>query len=95
MDFKVNANMEVKVKLTDFGISILKRQHDELNEHIKERGGKGLGEFELRLDEEGYYCTQLWMLMSKFGHEMSMGIKIPFDLNIIITNGDPIHPINN
>jgi hypothetical protein len=26
---------------------------------------------------------------------MSMGNKIPFDLNIIITNGDPIHPINN
>jgi hypothetical protein len=90
MDFKVNANMRVKVKLTDFGISILKSQHDELNEHIKERGGKGFGEFKLKLDEEGYYCTQLWMLMSIFGQKMSMGIKNPFDLNIIITNGEQI-----
>jgi methyl coenzyme M reductase gamma subunit len=90
MNFKVNANMSVKVKLTDFGISILKKQHEELNTHIKARGGKGFGEFELRLDEDGYYSTQIWMLMSKFGHVMSMTNEIPFYLDIIIQNGEPI-----
>jgi hypothetical protein len=90
MDFKVNANMGVKVRLTDFGISILKEQHNELNKRIKDHGGQGLGEFELRLDEEGYYSTQLWMLMSKFGHVMSMTNKIPFHLDIIIQNGEQV-----
>lgn len=90
MNFKVNANMGVKVKLTDFGISVLKEQHEELNKWVKARGGKGLGGFELRLDEDGYYSTQLWMLMSKFGHVMSMSNEIPFNLDIIIENGEPI-----
>lgn len=90
MDFKVNANMHVKVKLTDFGISILENQHNELNKEIKMRGGKGLGAFHLQLDKDGYYCTQIWMLMSKFGHVMSMTNEIPFHLDIIIENGEPI-----
>lgn len=90
MDFKVNANMGVRVKLTAYGISILKEQHYELNKAIIERGGVGLGIFELRFDDDGYYHTQLWMLMSKFGHAMSMANEIPFNLDIIIENGEPI-----
>lgn len=90
MDFKVNANQSVKVKLTGFGERILRERHQELHEGIKERNGKGLEPFELRVDEEGYYITQLWMLMSTFGHVMSMGYEIPFNLDIVITNGEPI-----
>lgn len=90
MDFTVNANENVKVKLTDFGISVLKERHDELNNFMKQQGGKGLEKFELRLDEEGFYRTQLWSLMNEFGHVMSMGYEVPFNLNIIITNGEPI-----
>jgi hypothetical protein len=91
MDFKVNVNIAVKVKLTDFGISILKDRHDELNESIKSRGGQGFGEFELKLDEDGYYKTQLWTLMNIFGDAMTMAAnEIPFELNMIITNGEPI-----
>lgn len=90
MDFKVNINQEVKVKLTEYGISILKEQHDELNKWIETRGGKGLGEFELRLDEDGYYSTQIWMLMNQFGHVIRMGNKNPFNLEIIIKGGEPL-----
>lgn len=90
VDFKVNLNQEVKVKLTEYGTLILKEQHDELNEWIKLRGGNALGEFELRLDEDGYYSTQIWMLMSKFGHAMRMGSKNPFNLEVIIKNGEPL-----
>ena len=90
MDFKVNLNQEVKVKLTEYGISILKEQHDELNKWIEIRGGKSLGEFELRLDEYGYYSTQIWMLMNKFGHAIRMGNKNPFNLEIIIKGGEPL-----
>ena len=90
MNFKVNVNSKVKVKLTNYGISILKKQHDDLNRSIKESGAKGLGEFELFLDKDGYYCTSLWLLMNKFGHAMYMGNDNPFDMNIIIEDGEVI-----
>ena len=90
MDFKVNANEMVKVKLTEYGISILKQQHEELDAFVKEQGGKGMGEFKLHLDEDGYYKTQLWMLMSNFGHVMHMGIENPFEMDMIVTDGTPI-----
>lgn len=89
MDFKVNANMGVKVKLTDVGVSILKAQHDELNQHFKSRGAKGLGEFKTNLDDNGYYQTQLWSLMHTFGPYISPTQENPFDLDIIISNGKP------
>lgn len=86
----MNVNMEVKIKLTGFGISILKEKHDELNQRIYENGGQGFGEFEIKLDEEGYYKTQLWNLMNVFGEYMTMGFIVPFDTNIIMTNGEAI-----
>lgn len=90
MDFKVNANVNVKVRLTDYGVSILKNRHDELNEYIRICGGQGFGEFELNLDENGYYTTQLWTLMNIFGKTTTIGSENPFDLNIIITSGEPL-----
>lgn len=90
MNFRVNANMGVRVRLTDYGISILKERHDRLNESIKENNGVGLGDFELKLDENGYYHTQLWILMSIFGDVIGWNGKNPFDLDIIIENGEPI-----
>jgi hypothetical protein len=93
MDFEVNVNMFVKVKLTDYGISILKEKHDNLNDAIKKNGGKGYGDFEVKLDEDGYYRTQMWELMRDFGDTMSFSNRNPFDLNIIVTNGEPIEHI--
>lgn len=90
MDFKVNANQIVKVKLTNFGIQILHERHQELQEEIKSLNGKGLDPFVLITDEEGYYVTQLWMLMNIFGHVMTMAHEIPFSLDIIITNRESV-----
>lgn len=90
MDFKVNANESVKVKLTEFGVQILRERHQELHKAIKERNNEGLEPFKLITDEEGYYVTQLWILMSIFGHVMSMGYELPFSLDIVIKNGEPI-----
>lgn len=90
MDFKFNVNEYVKVKLNDLGISILKARHNELNGMIRARGGKGFGEFELKVDEEGYTKFPLWELMNIFGHAMVMGLDVPFETNIIVTKGKPI-----
>ncbi|AJD92050.1 hypothetical protein JMA_27330 [Jeotgalibacillus malaysiensis] len=83
MNAKFNTNYPVKVKLTDYGIQVLRERHQALNQNIIDRGGKGLGEFELRLDDEGYYRTQMWMLIEKFGYPANMLLN-PFDANIIL-----------
>lgn len=89
MDFQFNANKMVKVKLTEYGIQILKDRRTELNERIKERGGQGLDEYVLKTDEEGYYRTQLWILMSEFGEHIQAGSQNPFDLNMVFEKGYP------
>ena len=86
MDIKINLNMIVKVRLTDFGIYILKKQHEELNETIKKNGGAGFRMFQLDIDESGYYQTQLFTLIQKFGHVMSNSNEMPFYSDIIVTN---------
>lgn len=90
MDFKVNINETVKVKLTDVGIGILKEQHDELDRKIKANNRKGLGEFKLQLDDEGYTRFQLWSFMNAFGEYMTLGSEMPFDSEVIITKGKAI-----
>lgn len=85
MDFKFNINDYVKVKLNDLGISILKAKRDELNKTIHANGGKVFGEFELKVDEEGYVKFPLWELMNTFGDVMVMGLEVPFETDIIVT----------
>jgi hypothetical protein len=89
MNFRFNVNYEVKVKLTDRGIEILKRQHDDLNKKIKVHGGQGLGEYELKVDADGYASFQMWCLMERLGPYMNIGFDPPFNANIIICNGEP------
>jgi hypothetical protein len=83
----INLNERVKVKLNDFGIKILKQDHDETNRLLKERGGKG-HPFILRLDEEGYYEAQLWYLMLVFGPHLCNGNENPFDSDLIFDKED-------
>jgi len=90
MDFKFNVNNYVKVKLTERGKEILRDRHEELDHHIKSRGGKGVGTFILRLDEEGYYKTQLWMLMETFGEHISIASEPPFETDIILLSGEEV-----
>ena len=88
MDFKFNINNYVKVKLTDYGVSVLKKHHDARNLESLALGGEGLGEFELKVDQDGYYVTQLWKLMSIFGNHMFYGGNISFETNVILVDGE-------
>lgn len=78
----INMNDYVKVKLTELGIQELKKQHDEMNEHLISRGGMPYETFQINKDEEGYTKFQLWKLMSHFGHMMHNGAKQPFEMDI-------------
>lgn len=85
--FQTNLNEGVKVKLTKIGVETLKERHEELSLHIQKHGGEGLEDFTLNLDEDGYYHTQLWKLMSDFGDKLHIGSNTPFGLDIVIENG--------
>ncbi|MEK5417356.1 hypothetical protein [Paenibacillus sp. FSL L8-0708] len=67
MDFRMNFNQSVKVKLTDFGEQILRNRHEEWNLHYLERGGKDNGPYVSKADSEGYTSFQIWELIQKFG----------------------------
>lgn len=90
VEFKTNINDYVKVKLTDYGISILEQQHNVIRNEIKEYDGKNLGEFKVNIDKDGYIKFQLHELMHHFGHITTVANKIPFETEIIITKGEQI-----
>ena len=86
----MNFNDAVKVRLTGCGEEILKDQHDELNKHILNRGGKGIGPYVSRVDPEGWTTFQIWDLMQRLGPHMSIAKSEPFKGEMIFLNGDPI-----
>lgn len=77
-----NLNDAVRVKLTDVGLAEYRRRRMELNAFVRRRGGKGDFPTEPRLDEEGYYRTQMWDLMNTFGHLVGMGMPFPFEMPV-------------
>ncbi|MGG3307336.1 hypothetical protein ABER23_07905 [Paenibacillus lautus] len=84
--YQVNLNEYVKVKLTDHGISILKKERAELNKRFAERGLTGFGEYEPKVDEDGYTSFQLWDLMQRLGPHISIGCQLPFETNVILNS---------
>jgi len=91
MDISFNMNGRVRVRLNQKGIDIMRHQHDELNNYIRSRGGKGLRPFSADIDDEGYTSFQMWDLMERFGEHMTLGSEPPFHLEVIICGGDPIN----
>lgn len=95
MKFKVNFNDFVKVKLTEYGIEILKQKHEEDKKSISETASKEyidtvFGDFKLKLDEEGYFKEQIWKLMYLFGEHMNVIYKNVFESDMIFLDGEPI-----
>lgn len=74
-----NINNYVSVKLTDFGIAILRQKFEQDN--------PGVGEFEISIDENGYTEMQLVDLMKIFGGYLSydQSRPIPFETSIMIS----------
>ena len=82
-EIKFNTNHDVKVKLTDYGRDILRKQHQEFLKQWP--SAKGLVEDGLpKEDSDGWSTWQLWSLMSELGEYLYLGGKLPFETNIII-----------
>ena len=91
MNFKFNINNYVKVKLTDRGMAILKRNHEELDKAIRARNGIGLETYKPNIDSEGYYNTQMWSLIEEFGESIGLGRMCAFETNIICCKGEIVN----
>lgn len=85
---KHNLNYGVKVKLTKYGKNILWKRLAELNEKIVSAGGEAMPGPAFKVDEDGYYQTQMWILMETFGSHMGLGFANPFELDIFVEVDD-------
>lgn len=72
MEAKINLNDVVKFKLTDHGKDIYFHQYDELNELLRTKGLKPLGNRYPKVDEEGYTEMQLWQFIELFGNHIGI-----------------------
>ena len=84
--YKLNVNDTVRVKLTDYGLAHLRREHDELNKLFNGLMGDYVPPVQ---DEDGYCDFQLWDLMYKMGPLLRMGGSAPFETTIEI-NADSL-----
>lgn len=74
---EINLNQSVKVKLTKKALDMKQKELDEFNKKFKE-------DIRMPIDSDGYYNTQLWILMKDFGN-MFQGCYSPIlDCKIVI-----------
>lgn len=76
---KININDAVKVKLTGYGIEILKQREKKTNELIARFGRK----YSEPVTQDDYYECSLWKLFSVFGEHMFNGGRQVFCDNAI------------
>ena len=82
MTIKINVNSYVKVKLTERGKEIFRKQFDYLPESYKKRHNPS--EFEPKVDSKGYTEFQLHALMNLYGEYLIPGApKVFKDMNIV------------
>jgi len=83
-EIEFNLNQSIKVKLKPLGIGILYKRHEDLDNRVKARVGRGISSFEVKTDEEGYTTFQAWEFMEIFGEHTGICKPEAFELNIKI-----------
>lgn len=79
---KFNVNDHVRVRLTDEGRAILRRQHDDL---VKGRPWS-YDYVPPKEDADGWSDWQLWVLMQQLGHTCGNGAPLTFETTIEIVH---------
>jgi hypothetical protein len=77
---KFNINEDVRVRLTDYGRTVHRQNHDNLFAQLPARAR--IAYKPLIEDDYGWSRWQLWVLMSEFGPHMSIGSENCFDTTI-------------
>lgn len=79
--FEFNINNKVRVKLTEEGHRILKRNHDRFWRLLEPKQG-----YDPPVeDKNGFSDWQMWELMREFGPDLYNGCKVPFETTIFIS----------
>lgn len=79
---KINLNSLVTVKLTQHGLDIYKAYYEKLNFAVPFLPATPT---EPKLDEDGYWQTELWNFMHIFGNNLYMSAKpVIVDNDILI-----------
>ena len=81
MNMKFNINGYFRVKLTDKGREILKKEHEFYDNMRPKELRKP---FALKETADGWYESQAWSIMETFGPHISQGGSNPFDTEIEI-----------
>jgi hypothetical protein len=76
---KFNANLNVKVRLTDKGIIHIVKHYNEL---MPLKHHTSFNEYKSKADEFGYHTFQLWRFIDIFGN-LSIRSCEYFDINIV------------
>lgn len=82
-----NLNYRMGVKLTELGIEILRQRHEEFRRRVP-----SVPEFELKLDEDGYYRDQAWSIMQVFGEHVGMARPPVFSTEVRLYPPAPAVP---
>ena len=82
-EVEFNINYYVKVRLTDHGKALLRKQYEELIARFPKISYEYI---EPKIDKDGYTRFQLWDLMSRLGEYTSIVLPPAFETNIIICN---------
>lgn len=89
MEMKMDLNSLVKVKLTDYGVTVLKARYEKYKLWCYKNGVK-FDEFDLELDEDGYYTKTMWRLMEVFGEHLHPKEKTVFESELIVLDATPV-----
>jgi hypothetical protein len=79
-----NINDSVKVRLTDLGRKIHRKEHERIfagTPHASKYTPP-------KEDADGYSIWQLWILMDYFGEYVGMARELPFETTILIAQSD-------
>lgn len=91
MELKMDVNTFVKVKLTDFGVAVLKAKHEKYKVWCYQNGIKVTEiDFTLELDEDGYYTQPLWKLMKVFSEYVHPNEKTVFESELMVLDSTPV-----
>lgn len=80
---RIHLNSAVRVKLNRVGLAEYERQQIDIRARVPERARRFFA-LEPRLDDEGYYQTEMWHLMERFGHLMTAGAQMPWDGDMLV-----------
>lgn len=89
--FKFNMNQTVKVKLTEYGLEIHKKDWESFWLHGGPARAKIAAYNPPKEDEDGYSTWQLWSLMQLYGEHIGLGFNnLPFETDIILIVEQPV-----